>query len=106
MLLAELGSVGVRLVIGVFYMNKYFIKDVFNINTVILNDVSALHGLRSETALFLLSSLAPASCNVLPLWTYKTETLRLLYPTTEILCHALLLAKGWFLSGQHSYLVL
>ena len=58
--MAELGSVGVRLVIVVFYMNKYFIKDVFNINTVILNDVSGLHGLRSETALFLLSSLAPS----------------------------------------------
>ena len=30
----------------------------------------------------------------------------MLYPTTEILCHALLLANGWFLSRQHSYFVL
>ena len=58
--MAELGSVGVRLVIGVFYMNKYFIKDVFNINTVILNDVSGLHDLWPESALFLLSFLAPS----------------------------------------------
>ena len=40
-------------------MNKYFIKDVFNINTVILNDVSGLHGLWSESALFLLKFPRP-----------------------------------------------
>ena len=49
--------------------------------------------------------LQPCS-QVLPLWIYKTESLCLLQLSTEIMCDALLLANGLFLSRQHSYFVL